>query len=363
MGPQTKKHDNGRVVDRPTSIPIPQSSHMVVPPTKSPDIPLELQQSILNIFRDALPIFGDSDLRQIIQKVKAHLYERDFARAFGTDPFLHGYAARWSASRALAYTCIFAGLGRKHRCFQTRNTAVEIQPPNVPSVEVLCLGAGAGAEVVALAAIANVIPLSKLSITVVDIAEWSPVLSKLTTTITKPPAISQHASATKRDANRALRDSTSYHVDFRHQDILGCSLDELKLLVADASLVTIMFTLNELFSQSMAKTTAFLLALTDVMKPESWLLVVDSPGSYSEITLGQAHQARQYPMKWLLDHTLQQMAGNEPNGARKWEKYVADESTWFRVDKELTYPLKLENMRYQVHLYQRQPRHHKNEDD
>lgn len=355
MGPATKKHNKGRAADRPRATPKPQSSHMVVPPTESPNIPQELQQLILNVFREALTVSADSDLKQIIQNVKAHLYNRDFVSAFGTEQFLHAYAARWSASRALAYAAIFTEQGGKNQWLQGQSTTAENKPQDVSSVQVLCIGAGAGAEVVALAAIAKRISLPHLSITVVDIADWSTVLSKLTTAVSKPPALSQYASAAKRDANRALLDPSSYHVDFRRQDILGYSSDELGLLVADVTLVTIMFTLNELFSTSVAKTTAFLLKLTDFMKPGSWLLVVDSPGSYSEVTLGKVNEPKQYPMQWLLDHILQQMAGHEASGISKWRNHVTDTSRWFRVN-ELNYPLELESMRYQIHVYQRQPK-------
>ena len=77
--------------------------------------------------------------------------------------------------------------------------------------------------------------------------------------------------------------------------------------------------------------------------------MVDSPGSYSEVKLGKTGQAKRYPMKWLLDHTLLKEAG-----AGKWDKLVERDSVWFRVDEKLQYPLDLENTRYQIHVYQRQ---------
>ncbi|KKA17516.1 hypothetical protein T310_8544 [Rasamsonia emersonii CBS 393.64] len=127
------------------------------------------------------------------------------------------------------------------------------------------------------------------------------------------------------------------------------------------ALITLMFTLNELFATSMAKTTQFLLRLTDLAAPGTILLVVDSPGSYSTLTLGKktpqsnsnsgsngntnnsddnggngndksgsaaavAAPARHYPMKFLLDHTLLSVAVN------KWERVLSDDSRWFRRD-------------------------------
>ena len=39
----------------------------------------------------------------------------------------------------------------------------------------------------------------------------------------------------------------------------------------------------------------------------------------------------------------------------KWEKVVDEESKWFRLPPGLRYPIELENMRYQIHLYRRLP--------
>jgi len=141
-------------------------------------------------------------------------------------------------------------------------------------------------------------------------------------------------------------------LQFDQHDVLGYSADQLQSMLGNVTLVTIMFTLNELFTNSIAKTTALLLGLTDAMQPGSWLLVVDSPGSYSEVALGQG-LPKKYPMQWLLDHTLLQLAGNSIDGINKWRKQLTDESRWFRINAELKYPVELENIRYQIHLFQR----------
>jgi 25S rRNA (uracil2843-N3)-methyltransferase len=125
-------------------------------------------------------------------------------------------------------------------------------------------------------------------------------------------------------------------------------------MLQDVHLCTMMFTLNELFSTSITRATAFLLALTESMSSGSWLLVVDSPGSYSEVKLGKGDDSKtkEYPMKWLLDHTLLEVACDGDNS--KWTKVVSDDSRWFRLNQQLLkYPIELENMRYQIHLYQR----------
>jgi 25S rRNA (uracil2843-N3)-methyltransferase len=55
-------------------------------------------------------------------------------------------------------------------------------------------------------------------------------------------------------------------------------------------------------------------------------------------------------MQWLLDHTLIE---TETPGY-SWEKLQSDESIWFRLPEDLSYPIALEDMRYQMHLYRLQ---------
>lgn len=108
-----------------------------------------------------------------------------------------------------------------------------------------------------------------------------------------------------------------------------------------------MFTLNELYSTSVPKTQRLLKNLTASMREGAYLLVVDSPGSYSTVAINGVE--KKYPMQWLLDHTL---LGRHPETAL-WEKVLTNESQWFRLPEGLEYPLELENMRYQIHLFRR----------
>lgn len=52
------------------------SNHIV-----EPAIPIELQQLLLNVFRNAFPeVLASDELQSLLQDVKAALYERDFNR-------------------------------------------------------------------------------------------------------------------------------------------------------------------------------------------------------------------------------------------------------------------------------------------
>lgn len=297
---------------------------------------IEVQQIILNQFSAAYSFANAADLKQTIQAVKGYLYDRDFAQAFGQPAHLEAYALRWSAARALGYADLLTGLDLTFSSDEQR--------------KVVCIGGGAGAEVAALTATLG--QTSRLFITAIDIADWSTAVSKLQVALSSPPPLSTCASTAARAANQPLIACAHLDVQFVHQDVLAGGNDSLRERLQQIDLVTIMFTLNELFTSSIAKTTRMLLDLTETMPVDSHLLVVDSPGSYSEIVLGKPEageeaKTKKYPMKWLLDHTLQDVAKG------KWEKALGDDSRWFRVPQVLKYPIELENMRYQVHLYKR----------
>jgi 25S rRNA (uracil2843-N3)-methyltransferase len=308
------------------------------------DLPLELQQAILDQFSRAFPFQDAANLKATIQEVKGHLYNRDFGRAFGKAEYLQAYALRWSASRALCYAGVFSQL----EVLQKRH---ERQGPDALQEQrasrIVCIGGGAGAEVEALAAVMHASD-TELEVIAVDLADWSSALEGLGSVLVTPPPLSAYASEAVRSANKSMIEPERLKLEFVQKDILECKDEELKEILGGVELCTIMFTLNELFTSSISKTTALLLGLSEVMDRGAWLVVVDSPGSYSEISLGKEQKTKQYPMKWLLDHTLMEVA----NG--KWEKVVEDESRWFRVPAGLNYPLDLENMRYQIHLYRRE---------
>lgn len=133
-----------------------------------------------------------------------------------------------------------------------------------------------------------------------------------------------------------------------------------------------MFTLNELYTTSLALTQAFLLNLTECVGRGALLLVVDSPGSYSSVLLGG--REKRYPMQWLVDHVLlggweetsgqagkEGRDGEEGREGKKgrseskplWTKLREEESRWFRLSGKCEYPIELENMRFQLHVYRR----------
>ncbi|KAL4914072.1 hypothetical protein BDW62DRAFT_191365 [Aspergillus aurantiobrunneus] len=391
----------------------------------SATIPITLQQLLLNVFKAALlpsnlsdsqdPDAGESlNIKSLIQTIKSHLYNRDFDSAFADadEKLLRAYALRWSAARALGYAGLFRSL---LKALVEGNASDSGDSSTSHPLHVVCIGGGAGAEIVALAAawrdlvdegtvprtqpeLSDVLEavsledrhdsqgdgsssdspsqeqvvlqsgpspnlLSSLSITAVDIADWSTVVKRLSSTILSAsvPGSKSHSAPLFPAYPQPTTTESIFNVDFKHLDVLSLSDPDLTSLFHTTQsspnhtkLVTLMFTLNELFSTSMPKATSFLLQTTDLLQPGTILLVVDSPGSYSTLKLGKGAgtQEKQYPMKFLLDHTLLSVATG------KWEKVISQDSRWWRRDAaRLWYDVGegagLEDMRFQIHVYRR----------
>lgn len=370
-----------------------------------PQIDKKHQQIILNIFRDTFSdvLFSDT-FTSTLQAVKQALYEREFAKAFGDAKHLAVYATRWSPTRALCYSSILSGIKRHldsvvveeevtasdeittegtetpkdaaeedALAAQTANLSLS-SPSTTPiktktsKLNILSIGGGP-AELVALGSFLSQSsspsssPLSG-SIFLLDSAPYTLLITSLHTSLVSTPPISKYASAAARAANVPLLSPASrMESKFIQQDALDLGKDGFSgLLVKEKpTLVTLLFTLNELFTSSgIGKTTRFLLDLTSSLSLGSLLLVVDSPGSYSETTLGK--ESKKYPMAWLLDRVL--LAADPKTGrptpvveGRKWKKLETRKSSWFRLaearngEQGLDYPIALENMRYQLHLY------------
>ncbi|PWY81167.1 hypothetical protein BO83DRAFT_354236 [Aspergillus eucalypticola CBS 122712] len=354
------------------------------------------------------------DIKSLIQTIKTHLYNRDFDSAFtdANEDLLRAYALRWSSSRALGYAGIFRALLKEVIKLVSKDDGAAAAAASTKSV--VCIGGGAGAEIVALAAawrdfldgaelpsssaseegqIADAVKAVSLddekeeeekqltststsatatstypglSVTAVDIADWSKVVERLSTAIRSPTVTgskSHPAPLLPSSGDEEKKKTPGFNVQFEKLDVLSAGEKELQVLFSrqgaescSTVLVTLMFTLNELFSTSMAKATGFLLRMTDMLRPGTVLLVVDSPGSYSTLKLGKGGDGevreRQYPMKFLLDHTLLSVAEG------KWERLLSQDSRWWRRDAaRLRYDVGegagLEDMRFQVHVYRR----------
>ncbi|KAI9754939.1 MAG: hypothetical protein M4579_004475 [Chaenotheca gracillima] len=352
---------------------------------------LELQQQLLNLFKTSFSSSFSGQLSSILQEIKGHLYKREFDRAFGSEEFLEAYAVRWSPSRALCYLSIFRAYLRDCVRKLERQSAARdqaINPGNTvkdgelgqedcstivgsDQFKVTCLGGGGGAELVALAGwlahrhssshvgagshnSENRLPIS---LSLIDIADWSMVLKKLETSIhaTFCSGAGAEASEEPSETSKLPLAPDKITLQFHQHDLLKMPVEDLQPLIQGSHVITLMFTLNELYSASMGQTTKLLLQISSFLQKGVLLLVVDSPGSYSTVSVGDSQAdttQKKYPMHWLLDHTL--LSDDEKKDRERgwrWEKLATNESQWFRLPAELKYPIGLEDMRYQAHLY------------
>lgn len=327
-------------------------------------IPAQSEQEILTVFRRTFAHVFTNTLNQSLQEIKGHLYNRNYLTAFGSEEYLQAYAVRWSPSRALAYRTIFLDT-----CMDVRRIFNLCKESSSLPMEIVCIGGGAGAEVVGAAAAMRDLAqerwkgqgggglgisdkgnisvgegdtprecgnrLPRLHITAIDISPWSTILSSIITTLTTPYKIQS-----------PFIPPNTLSVTFAQGDIL---LGETaSKITKSTSLITLLFTTNELFTQSTAKATAFISSLGDRVSIGALLMVVESAGDYSTVKVGE----REYPMPWLLDLILVGRQDKESTGA--WKKLVAEDSNWYRLPKgKLKYPIELENMRYMVRVYQR----------
>ncbi|GMF02527.1 unnamed protein product [[Candida] boidinii] len=169
----------------------------------------------------------------------------------------------------------------------------------------------------------------------VDIANWGNIINDIDTYVNdnwiKPNNI-----------NTAVN---KVELKFDNKDVLKMSHEELNL--KSLNLITSMFTTNELISESKLETIKFLKTLSTYCSKNCLFLIVESAGSYSNVSIG----SKQFPVFFLIDMILCGKRGDESSGA--WEIVDENDSIWYRVNKDIDYILKLENMRFFYRLYRK----------
>ena len=364
------------------------------PPTLEHILPLELERRTLEVFRTTFPASNDFEaLKPTLQEIRGALNRRDFDAAFGRDEYLEAYTIRWSPSRTLSYAQLLVWICTQrpdHACIQQLVGGADHQVTS----KVVCFGGGAS-EFMAFAGLLRYLRSSEaagkpqmpneeisegldglslsapsalspfLHLNLLDAANWTSVLSKLDQGLKTPPVLSKYASAAARAANASFLLPGAAEHTFTQADILSLSTEDLRIAIGTApALLTLMSKLNELYTISMPRTTAFLRRLKDAAPSGSLLLVVDSPGAYSEVAATNAKagdEERKYPMDMLLDFALFPKPreqhypddSEEEKPERAWEKVINEPSMLYKLDDTLRHPVSLENTRFQVHLFKR----------
>lgn len=284
-------------------------------------------QNVIRLFKECFQEFlGDAEhCQEQIQIVKGDLFNRDYNLAFGDETRRSAYVVRWSPARALCYSSFFSHLPA------VRSSLADFSKE---SINVLGVGAGAGAELVAFISLFSrarelePYSTSRLDLKLVDIADWTNIVDN----------ISNWCSS------HWLENTSAIQTSFLQADVLKET--PLRLQLSQQDLITLLFTTNELFAADKNGSIKFLHLLSQHCKNGAHLLMAESAGSYSFIDVGQ----KKFPIFFLVDTILCGPAGTN-KGA--WDLVDSNDSIWFRIDEELNYPIKLENMRFFYRLYRK----------
>ncbi|CEP64941.1 25S rRNA (uracil2843-N3)-methyltransferase LALA0_S15e00848g [Lachancea lanzarotensis] len=293
-------------------------------------------QDILDLFKVTFDQQLYRDDRQIlsddIQLVKSELFNRNYSAAFDTAEKRTAYCCRWSPSRAIAYSSLFCHLDAVRAVIQKSDES-----------EILCIGGGAGGELISISSIfvpsvdfnskystSAQVENKTLKVTLVDLADWSAEVEKLKESISKT-WLFDHAN--------------DLQIQFLKKDVLQATSSDLNL--PTLNLITLLFTTNELFTAAKAESIRFFQLLSNQCKSGCHLLIVESAGSFSHITVG----TKKFPIQFLVDTLLLGKRGQEDTGA--WELVQEHDSLWYRAKDDVDYPLKVENMRFFYRLYRK----------
>lgn len=300
------------------------------------------------------------DLGKTIQKVKGFLYDRDYEAAFGTPERLNAYVYRWSPSRSFCYAHIFQQtLGNGNNANKTQGTtsknsnkssiqSISIDASNDDNNnnitnKVLSIGGGACGEIVGYGHYLKRLQEQQsnkkelptdfrqsMQIDVIDMADWSSIIKKV---------------------NESL--STSWNltpeISFIHESILTMDSKGIVKLIQSHNVITIFFTLNELFQQDKQQTIKLLQLISAHSKKGTIVIFIESAGSYSDIQVGK----RTFSIQMLIHYLMTSPPSDPPS----WNMLEQTDSVWYRHnltnDDLEDFGFKLENMRYFISSYQK----------
>ncbi|KAI8844156.1 hypothetical protein BC829DRAFT_400487 [Chytridium lagenaria] len=347
---------------------------------------LTVEQAILDAVRIGCDGFvkkeipgGWEGLNVVLRRIKEKFVGRNYEGIFGTEDDgpakedsddislstqLVAYAAGYSAGRSLCYWDLLTGLPEL-RSFLADGIW---KPSDDAPVNVLALGAGPAAEVAGIAAACSSIStettatLSEsqtargINVHILDIADYQEIAHSIAKTSRDMFGLPQNL----------------FNVSYSRGDILSQDPEkqtDISTKISSANLITAMFLLNELLGSSKKEFVRLVGTLVSKMKPGAFLLVVDSAGSFSEVTVGLQkkdedevedldptrkvpapvagkEQARTYMVYHLLDQI------------KAFDVIAGVDSRWYRYptpqqQPDLTYPAKLHNMRHFVRLYRK----------
>lgn len=194
----------------------------------------------------------------------------------------------------------------------------------------VCIGGGAGSELIALASLAKHFPsvrglYPRMSVTAIDSAAWTPTVDGIRDLVQTSWQLS----------------TDRFALSFSQLDILD-SFTTIDF--ASTNIITLLFTTNELFAASKTKSLALMNHLSAVCLEGTLLVVAESAGTYSEMDVA----GKTYPLHLVLDQTLTARTG-------AWRIVEHDAGRWYRVPEptKKLYPLPIENTHMLFRVYER----------
>lgn len=263
------------------------------------DATIENEQKLLDKFKAITePTIKSRYFTGILQSLKGALYNKNYLEAFGNEDYLRAYLARYVPSRGIVY----------YRMMKLYSNLLGLSNNQT----IISIGGGAGSELAGLSVAAEELKLSRLNLKLLDIGNWDKIIEDLNTQF------------------------VGLNVTVDQKDVLN----DDSINYSNASIITILFTISELFIQSKAKSLQFLNKLTNDCQPGTKLLIAESVG-LSLVPVGQS--GKTYPITMILDHTLKS----------NWRVLESQDAQWFRLSPDVQYPLKLENCRCIIRIYER----------
>ncbi|KAJ3012766.1 hypothetical protein HKX48_006094 [Thoreauomyces humboldtii] len=279
------------------------------------------EQFMLNLICKAFDAhtLPTEDVAARLRIIKTLFFNRQYVTIFTDPTLLPVYASEYIPGRALCYRTMFMEVPELRELLEDPKGGL-----------VYCLGAGNGSELLGIAGAMvgmerpeGSIP-QPLTVHVQDLSSYGPVISSLESAIREHYRIPSSVLAVQESVSDLLVPTPE-------------GLAALEANLSSAKLVTSLFLLNELLATNKSGFVKFISLVLKSMTPGSLFLVVDSAGSFSDVTVGQAD--------YMVFHLLDAVAG--------FQAVVKEDSKWYRYPTDLKYPSKLNNMRYFLRLYRR----------
>jgi len=261
------------------------------------------QQCIVDLLISAYnSVLFHPELHERLHTIKQHFVDREYAKVFVPEN-LQYYIVQYIPTRIMLYYFIFSTI-----------TSIRNEITKSGS-SICCIGGGPGSELVALSYLSNKLNLS-FKVDVFDVQDWKEAISPLLdekNLIWKPNI----------EEKFYICNVLTLHSDFQN-------------FVKNSNLITILFTINELFNDR-SKGLKFLSFLQKNMQQGAKLLILDSAGSFSHVKIGNST----HMIYKLCDYV------------EGFKVLHSEDSTWFRLENELKYPLKIQNQRYFIRVYEK----------